>query len=524
MKSPFRKSIIREHFKIRVITLESHYDLEEMKTYLLRKDGDNATLEEIPEDGPKNDLTEEDESLHLEISDDDQGEHEEPPTLLPTATLDDDEEALLEEFEDADDELDENVIEDDDYEAFDDSLIDPDWKNYEEVAISSTSSEDDTPPENEDIGMVDKGTDIKLVDYSISGDEADGDAVAETSEDEILEVTISDGAIGIEDEEDDDTDFDDFVNYSDLDLPINEVLSYSPVSELGPASSPIRNRDLLTPPSQPSSAPSSPPSAPSTPSTLGPRTPILHSKISSTPCEPGSPATRYGSSPLGRPAAPRQSENDPDVQVSMRGALTHRLNKLAVENKTRNPVPDNIKVALAENNVDRGIKFTLSHLMNDQMLLDNYLLKKNKGPIDRKKGVTINWQCVSQNCYFRATTVDADIEKTNGNHNHDPNVELFFKREGRLKLKEAVAASDAPLASVVMNVIGTSDDAYLTAHGSNEAMKQCARRFKQSQFPDLGKQLAIKVNLRLFFVIYSILILLASNICLVYTFAQYTCT
>ena len=391
------------------------------------------------------------------------------------------------------------MIEDEDYEAFDDSVIDPDWKNREDDARSSTSSEDDCP-EFEESGMADKEIASKLVDYSMSGDESDVDAAAETSEDELLEETISDGAIGIEDEEEDDTDIDDFVNYSDLDLPINEVLSYSPNSELGPMSSPIKNRDLLTPPSQPSSAPSSPPSAPSTPSTLGPRTPILNSRISSTPREPGSPATRYGSSPSRRPAAVHQDQDPTDVEVSMRGALTHRLNKLAVENKTRNPVPENIKVALAENNVDRGIKFTLSHLMNDQMLLDNYLLKKNKGPIDRKKGVTINWQCVSQNCYFRATTVDADIEKTNGNHNHDPNVELFIKREGRLKLKEAVAVSDAPLASVVMNVIaGTSDDTYLTAHGSNEAMKQCARRFKQSQFPDLGKQLSIKVIIQLRF-------------------------
>ena len=177
------------------------------------------------------------------------------------------------------------------------------------------------------------------------------------------------------------------------------------------------------------------------------------------------------------------------------------------------------------------------------ILADNNLLKKNKGPIERNKGVTINWQCLSQNCYFRATTVDADIERTNGSHNHDPNIELFVKREGRIKLKEAVAVSDAPLASVcytfllsfgncfngslicscfivlgrkygqnilnsslvlhhpddlfqvVLNVIaGTTNDEYLTAHGSNAAMKQCARRFKQSQYPDLGKQLAIKVD------------------------------
>ena len=128
------------------------------------------------------------------------------------------------------------------------------------------------------------------------------------------------------------------------------------------------------------------------------------------------------------------------------------MNKLVVTNKTRHPVPDYLKEELMENNRERGVKFTLSHLMNDQMLLDSYILKKNKGPIERKKGVTINWQCVSQNCYFRATTVDAFIEKTNGTHNHDPTVELFSKREGRVKLKEAVALSDAPLASVFQSI------------------------------------------------------------------------
>ena len=121
-------------------------------------------------------------------------------------------------------------------------------------------------------------------------------------------------------------------------------------------------------------------------------------------------------------------------------------------NKTSHPVPNYLNEELMQNNRERGVKFTLSHLMNDQMLLDSYILKKNKGPIERKKGVTINWQCLSQNCYFRATTMDACIEKTNGTHNHDPTVELFTKREGRVKLKEAVAFSDAPLESVFQSL------------------------------------------------------------------------
>lgn len=330
---------------------------------------------------------------------------------------------------------------------------------------------------------------MKLVDYSFSsegsednGNEDVGNEDVGTAEDEeLLDETISDSEIGIVEEDD------------DCGLPVNIEMNYSPNSEVG--TSPIRNQDLHTPPSQPSSAPSSPPSAPASPSAFGPRTPNLSARPFSASRDPNPGPTE---SPFRRPVSVPQdppTSQDIPAEYSMRGALTHRLNKLAVENKTRNPVPEYLKVALAEKNVDRGVKFTLSHLMNDQMLLDNYLLKKNKGPIERKKGMTINWQCVSQNCYFRATTVDADLEKTNGGHNHDPNMELFIKREGRLRLKEAVAASDAPLASVVMNVVaGTSEETYLTAHGSNEAMKQCARRFKQSQFPDLGKQLAIKVH------------------------------
>jgi len=41
-----------------------------------------------------------------------------------------------------------------------------------------------------------------------------------------------------------------------------------------------------------------------------------------------------------------------------------------VRNTNLHPVPQYIKEALMENNKDRGLKFTLSNLMNDQMLLD----------------------------------------------------------------------------------------------------------------------------------------------------------
>ena len=82
------------------------------------------------------------------------------------------------------------------------------------------------------------------------------------------------------------------------------------------------------------------------------------------------------------------------------------------------------------------------------IFLDNNLLKKNKGPFERRQGLTINWVCVTQNCYYRATTVNDCVAHTNGPHNHDPTIKDFHKREGCVKLKKAVAISNLPLAAV----------------------------------------------------------------------------
>jgi hypothetical protein len=49
-----------------------------------------------------------------------------------------------------------------------------------------------------------------------------------------------------------------------------------------------------------------------------------------------------------------------------------------VENKTKHPVPAYIKEGLQMNNPERGIKFTLSHMMNDQMLLGKICKKDFK--------------------------------------------------------------------------------------------------------------------------------------------------
>jgi len=153
-----------------------------------------------------------------------------------------------------------------------------------------------------------------------------------------------------------------------------------------------------------------------------------------------------------------------------------------VRNTNLHPVPQYIKEALMENNKDRGLKFTLSNLMNDQMLLDNFLLRKNRGPITRRKGQTINWSCINRDCFFRTTTVDGQVEPYTGFHNHQENVEKYLKRESRLKLKNALVACNDPLKDVVHSLLdATKNNEELAVQGSDGAIKQCARRFRLSQ-------------------------------------------
>jgi hypothetical protein len=98
--------------------------------------------------------------------------------------------------------------------------------------------------------------------------------------------------------------------------------------------SPKRNRDLLTPPSQPSSAPSSPPSVPSSPSP-GPRTPRILTTPSAGPRTPRIAIRPAGATLDASPFRIRvtsQKQNSSIIpavpvvseEVSMRGALTHR--------------------------------------------------------------------------------------------------------------------------------------------------------------------------------------------------------
>ena len=236
-------------------------------------------------------------------------------------------------------------------EALDDSWFDPDWKDPRERTLSEESDElqDDGFDDSVFVPIVNEastasiGTKKKLVEYSFS-EESEDEVVGSTVEeangfdfedgssvvwsvcdasDSDEEITLAENIIN------EATAVESNVEETNLINDVARALEYSSGSDSD--HSPEQNRDLLTPPSQPSSGPSSPLSVPTTPAAFGPRTPRV---INKTPCaQPaGLRASHLDSSPFRRPSHTTvMSSPIPSPQLSnipsddsMRGALTHR--------------------------------------------------------------------------------------------------------------------------------------------------------------------------------------------------------
>ena len=66
------------------------------------------------------------------------------------------------------------------------------------------------------------------------------------------------------------------------------------------------------------------------------------------------------------------------------------------ENPNRHLVPEDLQRLIITTNPGRSIKFTYSQRMNTQMVLNDFVLKKKKGPYRSRGGRIINWKCVRE--------------------------------------------------------------------------------------------------------------------------------
>ena len=91
-------------------------------------------------------------------------------------------------------------------------------------------------------------------------------------------------------------------------------------------------------------------------------------------------------------------------------------------------VPEELKNLIKMCNPQQNIEFVLSQRQNTQMILNNFLLRKRKGPMNQFRGRTIHWTCSQEGCSFTCTSVEGRLTNSRYTHNHTPQREQVRKR------------------------------------------------------------------------------------------------
>jgi len=149
-------------------------------------------------------------------------------------------------------------------------------------------------------------------------------------------------------------------------------------------------------------------------------------------------------------------------------------------------VPDDLQMLIICENPTRGIKFTFSQRMNTQMVVDDYLLKKKKGPYLTRGGRMVNWKCTNDHCQYTAYTWEGQIQDMARQHNHPSQPELYAKKQARVKIRENMnreisitAQEENPINNVVMDVVTETNPEMRDMIGSIDSLKQAARRYNR---------------------------------------------
>ena len=169
--------------------------------------------------------------------------------------------------------------------------------------------------------------------------------------------------------------------------------------------------------------------------------------------------------------------------------MSMNINNQAVPSNTDNPnrhlVPEDLQSLIILQNPTRGIKFTFSQRMNTQIMVDDYVLKKKKGPYWTRGGRVVNWKCILDSCVFTMVTMEGLIQEQARQHNHPSQPQLYIKKQVRARLRENLTHQGAKIdedevINAVMKVVGDTNNQIREDNiGSIDAHKQAARRFKR---------------------------------------------
>jgi len=144
----------------------------------------------------------------------------------------------------------------------------------------------------------------------------------------------------------------------------------------------------------------------------------------------------------------------------------------------RNIVTEELQHMIVTSNQGRSVHFTKSQRDNVQLVLDDFILKKKKGPFLSRGMQVISWRCTVPGCHFTASTKEGSIVEGRKPHSHPARPDLVVKKEAYARvrrlvsLEEEASLTSSTAATLVQEAVGKRQQ-------PNDALKQAARRYRR---------------------------------------------
>jgi len=142
-------------------------------------------------------------------------------------------------------------------------------------------------------------------------------------------------------------------------------------------------------------------------------------------------------------------------------------------NRNKFLVSDDLQALLVATNPGR-VKFTASQRLNTQLVVDDFVMKKKKGPHFRQGRRVVNWKCTKTGCPYVVNTLEGRLQEGKRTHNHSPEPDLYVNKQARVKLRESVQDMGGSVNSLVSQVVEETN-----ASLNVDALKQAARRYSR---------------------------------------------
>ena len=142
-----------------------------------------------------------------------------------------------------------------------------------------------------------------------------------------------------------------------------------------------------------------------------------------------------------------------------------------------------------ETNPGRRVRFTLSQRLCPELVVEEYEMKKKKGP-DMKEwlgGRSVSWKCTTTGCPYTCHTLEGHITSEVSLHNHPPSPDALVKKEARALMKLKVTRS-SDNDKLIRQLLGSVMPEYRNSLGTLESLQQVARRIKRKKRQEGGLQ------------------------------------